>query len=143
MKDYLAQLLAASPSALDRRLLAREYLQARLLELLQVQGAFNRGAFLGGTALRFLFGLGRFSEDLDFSTLVPDAGFPLEEMASRCRRRLAASQPRVAEQRSQADFLGRTAAGPGQLARCSGRTARGHRLERGGPGRAPVSRTSG
>ena len=88
MKDYLAQLLQESASALDKRLLVREYLQARLLGLLQEQGAFQRAAFLGGTALRFLFRLPRFSEGLDFSTKGRDPDFPLEEMAARTARRL-------------------------------------------------------
>jgi len=36
---------------------------------------FEKGAFYGGTALRILFGLDRFSEDLDFSLLEPEEGF--------------------------------------------------------------------
>lgn len=40
MKEYIAQLLTDSPSALQRRLLVREYLQARILEGLREQGAF-------------------------------------------------------------------------------------------------------
>ena len=47
----------------------REYLQARLLQALQDHHAFGTWAFVGGTALRFLFGLPRFSEDLDFSLI--------------------------------------------------------------------------
>ena len=45
----------------------REYLQARVLEGLQRSGAFTSLAFQGGTALRFLYGLPRYSEDLDFA----------------------------------------------------------------------------
>jgi len=47
----------------------REYLQARILQILQEGGAFLNIAFLGGTSLRFLFFLPRYSEDLDFSIL--------------------------------------------------------------------------
>ena len=56
---------------------AREYLQARLLQSLQESGVFMRWAFLGGTALRFLYSLPRYSEDLDFSLVegVREAGF--------------------------------------------------------------------
>ncbi|WP_353845462.1 nucleotidyl transferase AbiEii/AbiGii toxin family protein [Helicobacter sp.] len=32
-------------------------------------GFFNKAAFYGGTSLRILYGLERFSEDLDFSLL--------------------------------------------------------------------------
>jgi len=68
MKDYLRELLARETPDLNRRRnVVREYLQARMLQLLGDQGAFREWAFLGGTALRFLFGLQRFSEDLDFS----------------------------------------------------------------------------
>lgn len=55
----------------------REYPQARILESLQDDGVFLRWTFVGGTALRFLFAMSRFSEELDFSLITPgkDAGF--------------------------------------------------------------------
>ncbi len=40
---------------------------------------FEHAAFYGGTALRILYGLDRFSEDLDFSLLKPQAEFKLDE----------------------------------------------------------------
>lgn len=39
---------------------------------------FEKAAFYGGTALRILYGLDRFSEDLDFSLLKSDLSFDLE-----------------------------------------------------------------
>lgn len=39
---------------------------------------FERAAFYGGSALRILYGLDRFSEDLDFSLLQPDPDFRLQ-----------------------------------------------------------------
>ena len=77
MKEYLRQLAAQADNDLARTCLVREYLQARVLESLQDAGAFLRWAFVGGTALRFLFSLPRFSEDLDFSLIKAgeDAGF--------------------------------------------------------------------
>jgi predicted nucleotidyltransferase component of viral defense system len=69
MKDYLRQLVESGPTPQARNCLAREYLQARALEALQDAGAFMRWAFVGGTALRFLFSIPRFSEDLDFSLI--------------------------------------------------------------------------
>lgn len=39
---------------------------------------FETAAFYGGTALRILYGLDRFSEDLDFSLLSPNPHFDLE-----------------------------------------------------------------
>lgn len=38
---------------------------------------FEHAAFYGGTSLRILYGLNRFSEDLDFSLLKPDLAFDL------------------------------------------------------------------
>lgn len=67
MKDYLLQLVRSGASPTQGRNLAREYLQARLLESAQRAGAMTSLAFQGGTALRFLFSIPRFSEDLDFA----------------------------------------------------------------------------
>src|SRR3989338_85113 len=47
--------------------LAREFLQILILKILADRLAFKHLAFVGGTALRILFDLRRFSEDLDFS----------------------------------------------------------------------------
>jgi hypothetical protein len=57
MKEHLRQLAAQADNDLARRCLVREYLQARILESLQDGGMFLRWAFLGGTALRFLFSI--------------------------------------------------------------------------------------
>lgn len=67
MKEYLATLIRPVQSPNEGRNLAREYLQALILQGLQRAGAMTALAFHGGTALRFLFSLPRFSEDLDFA----------------------------------------------------------------------------
>ena len=67
MKPLLLEMLRGEPDDFRRRSRAREYLQARILLALQDDGAFSHWAFVGGTALRFLFQLPRYSEDLDFS----------------------------------------------------------------------------
>jgi hypothetical protein len=67
MKDYLADLARRSPSPAQARSEVREYLQARTLGALQRAGAMIPLAFQGGTALRFLYGIPRYSEDLDFA----------------------------------------------------------------------------
>ena len=72
MKDYLKQLIEKIQDSNLARCIVREYLQARTLECLQENGAFSDWAFVGGTALRFLYSLPRFSEDLDFSTTGPE-----------------------------------------------------------------------
>jgi predicted nucleotidyltransferase component of viral defense system len=50
-----------------QRSVVREYLQMRILQSLQRAGAMIPLAFHGGTALRLLYQLPRYSEDLDFA----------------------------------------------------------------------------
>ncbi len=71
MKDLLLAAVRDEPDALRKRNRAREFLQARILLSLQDRGAFSNWAFVGGTALRFLYDLPRYSEDLDFSLRTP------------------------------------------------------------------------
>jgi len=75
MKDYLTELVRQSGSPWQARNLVREYLQARILETLQQAGAMIPLAFHGGTSLRFLFRIPRYSEDLDFALERPDAPY--------------------------------------------------------------------
>jgi nucleotidyltransferase AbiEii toxin of type IV toxin-antitoxin system len=67
MKDEALALVKdiEDPSTKLNRL--REYIQALVLRSLHESEAFSSIAFVGGTALRFLENLPRFSEDLDFS----------------------------------------------------------------------------
>ncbi|MBF0198294.1 MAG: nucleotidyl transferase AbiEii/AbiGii toxin family protein, partial [Planctomycetes bacterium] len=67
MKEHLKKILKQANNNPEGRCLLREYLQARSLEFLQNKGAFSMWSFVGGTSLRFLYDLSRFSEDLDFS----------------------------------------------------------------------------
>lgn len=55
----------------------REILQEIALVGLWRAKFFEKAAFYGGTALRILYGLDRFSEDLDFSLLTPRDDFSL------------------------------------------------------------------
>jgi predicted nucleotidyltransferase component of viral defense system len=75
MKAFLLDLLRDSQDPIRSRNLAREYLQARILEALQRSGAMIPLAFQGGTALRFLYNIARFSEDLDFALERPAANY--------------------------------------------------------------------
>ena len=56
----------------------REVMQEVALAGLYRGGFFDKAAFYGGTCLRILYGLPRFSEDLDFSLLKPDKNFTFE-----------------------------------------------------------------
>jgi predicted nucleotidyltransferase component of viral defense system len=69
MKDYALELAARQPDAGSRLNVLREYLQAYALRSAYEHGLFRAAAFIGGTALRFLYDLPRYSEDLDFSLL--------------------------------------------------------------------------
>jgi len=53
----------------------REIMQQVALAGLSRAGFYEKTAFYGGTALRFFYGLDRYSEDLDFSLLADDPGF--------------------------------------------------------------------
>lgn len=67
MKEQIKQIIAESPDKWRARNLVREYCQARILQFLQEEGVFRSWVFHGGTALRFLYMLPRYSEDLDFA----------------------------------------------------------------------------
>lgn len=66
----------------------REILQQLALLGLWRAKFFEGAAFYGGTALRVLYGLDRFSEDLDFSRLTPDPAFSLAPFCGAIRREL-------------------------------------------------------
>jgi len=52
-----------------RRNILREYLQYKILDIIFNSEFSNRLIFMGGTALRIVYGNTRFSEDLDFDNL--------------------------------------------------------------------------
>ncbi len=89
MKPVIERLIAEDPDPLHRRSIVREYLQARVLQCLQDSGAFSHWAFLGGTALRFLYELPRYSEDLDFSVAETKASPEFERHIERIVRTLS------------------------------------------------------
>lgn len=64
----------------------REILQELALLGLWRAKFFEHAAFYGGTALRVLHGLDRFSEDLAFSLLRPTPGFSLAEYGAALKR---------------------------------------------------------
>ncbi len=68
----------------------REIMQEIALLGLWRSKFFERAAFYGGTALRILYGLDRFSEDLDFSLLDTDYNFDLSIYSQALERELAA-----------------------------------------------------
>jgi predicted nucleotidyltransferase component of viral defense system len=89
MKEDLLALLRRTPPERAANV-AREWLQAAVLESLERSGAMATLAFHGGTALRFLYGIRRFSEDLDFSVHAGQAApaMDLEPWLERVQRDL-------------------------------------------------------
>jgi len=69
MKDRLIKIIDGERSKQDNLNLAREYLQHYVLYLMYREKIYLDQAFLGGTALRIIYGTRRFSEDLDFSLI--------------------------------------------------------------------------
>ncbi len=87
MKDYCLELGAAQKSDTAKYNIMREYLQAYVLKIMHDRKAFASLAFVGGTALRFLYKLPRFSEDLDFS-LHKDYVLPFGDLMSVVKKEL-------------------------------------------------------
>ncbi len=75
MKEDLRFHIQGASSVPEARNRVREYLQARVLSSLQRSGAMIPLAFQGGTALRFLYAIRRYSEDLDFALERADRGY--------------------------------------------------------------------
>jgi predicted nucleotidyltransferase component of viral defense system len=67
MKEQIRQIIDETANKLHAKSRVREYCQARILQFLQENGLFRSWIFHGGTALRFLYRLPRYSEDLDFA----------------------------------------------------------------------------
>ena len=88
MRDHLRQLVQQHEPPRGRNI-AREYLQARILGALQRAGAMTSLAFHGGTCLRFLFSLPRYSEDLDFALENRDSGYDLRALLKSVRGELS------------------------------------------------------
>ncbi len=88
MREYLVELAGAAPSPAAGRNIVREYLQALVLSAMQKSHAMTALAFHGGTALRFLYSLPRFSEDLDFALERPEAQFDFVRLLQRVRGEL-------------------------------------------------------
>jgi predicted nucleotidyltransferase component of viral defense system len=90
MNEAIRQILAKYEiRSLDDSLRAlREVMQEIALLGLWRSKFFEKAAFYGGTALRVLFGLDRFSEDLDFSLLEKNEDFDLAEYGDALKREL-------------------------------------------------------
>ncbi len=74
----LKQILAYYPPSLhdNKEHILREYLQYKILKIIFSSKRWNKLRFIGGTALRIIYGNSRFSEDIDFDN---DGSMSFEE----------------------------------------------------------------
>lgn len=92
MHEAITRMLARyEPKSVDDSVRAlREIIQEVALLGLWRAKFFEHAAFYGGTALRILYGLDRFSEDLDFSLLKPSPDFNLARYTASLEEELQA-----------------------------------------------------
>jgi len=115
MNEAVRQILAAYEirSVEDSLRALREVMQEIALLGLWRSKFFENAAFYGGTALRVLYGLDRFSEDFDFSLLEKRKNFDLGDYSEALKRELASfgfaveieSRPKPASAAIQSAFL--------------------------------------
>ena len=67
MRDYIKSIISKKASADDNLNHIREYIQAYFLYVIYRKKYYQDLVFTGGTALRFVYQIRRFSEDIDFS----------------------------------------------------------------------------
>lgn len=92
MHDAIERMLAKyEPKSIDDTMRAlREIIQEIALLGLWRSRFFEHAAFYGGTALRILHGIDRFSEDLDFSLLAPSTDFSLTRYSAALEQEVRA-----------------------------------------------------
>ena len=92
MNEAVARMLARyQPRTVEDHIQAlREILQEIALLGLWRSKFFDKAAFYGGTSLRLLYNLDRFSEDLDFSLLKPMPRFNLRTYTQALQREVSA-----------------------------------------------------
>lgn len=80
MSGIFERMLSAYDTSTDisKRNATYEVMQQVALAGLQRGGFFEKAAFYGGTCLRIFHGLGRYSEDMDFTLLKEDPSFNIE-----------------------------------------------------------------
>jgi len=92
MHEALARMIARYETGRleDTMRALREIMQEIALLGLWRSKFFEKAAFYGGTAMRILYGLDRFSEDLDFSLLKPMSGFDMAKYLAALQKELEA-----------------------------------------------------
>ena len=86
MKDYVKEIVNKELSIQENINLVREYLQIYLLYIFYKKKFYKNLIFTGGTALRILYKVRRFSEDLDFSLSSKAKDYDFEKMLNVLKR---------------------------------------------------------
>jgi len=91
MKDVIQTKLDQYQSSTteDEENALKEITQEVALYALAKSGFFSKACFQGGTCLRILYGLDRFSEDLDFCLKEPDLNFNLTDYLTKVTKIMA------------------------------------------------------
>ncbi len=90
MKDILQKKIRELSRPEQKYNALREGLQHLILKVLDEGGYFKTLCFMGGTSLRIIYDLRRFSEDLDFSLQKPDdSRFDFQKMLGFLKNQLA------------------------------------------------------
>ena len=89
MQDELLRIIKEKEGHSNKLNTMREYLQNLTLRILFKAGFFEYASFLGGTALRFVYGIKRYSEDLDFSLVKKVGVESLDEALEKLMNELA------------------------------------------------------
>ena len=85
MIEFLKQYISSEISNEGKLNKLREALQLLSLKIIQDKGCFANLAFVGGTALRVIYDMRRFSEDLDFS-VIDKNGYDFRKIISKLER---------------------------------------------------------
>jgi predicted nucleotidyltransferase component of viral defense system len=67
MRDYIKSIIDPNLNENENLNRVREYLQTYLLNIIYKNKFYQNIVFIGGTALRFIYKIRRFSEEVDFS----------------------------------------------------------------------------
>jgi predicted nucleotidyltransferase component of viral defense system len=91
MKDYIKEIVDKKFSLQDNTNRIREYIQKFLLYILFRRRLYQDLVFEGGTALRFLYQMKRFSENLDFSLSCRAKGYDFKNILKTAQEEFIAS----------------------------------------------------
>jgi len=91
MKDHIKEIIDVNLSCEENKNRIREYIQKYLLYILFKKKIYKEIVFTGGTALRIIHKIKRFSEDLDFSLSARSSGMDFEDVLKILKKELQLS----------------------------------------------------